>query len=349
MKKCFWEFKKARDYVRELGLKNKKQWKEYCKNNRPEFLPSNPNAVYKEWNGFPYWMGYDWDVHCNKKYSVNEDFFKTWSCNMSYVLGFWFADGYITNGLARDKRTRFIFGITQCEKYILEDILKVMDADYPIHEEKKKIGATSYRFFIESKEIVDDVIKLGGGYRKSLVSKFPDVPKEYLPDFIRGLWDGDGSAFKDKKKRATATFTCGSKYFVDSFVEVLKSNVGIENPLVIRDKRRKSAFSISLSPNSSRKLRDYMYNDCNLFLKRKKDIFDSFGGFVLSSSNIKENFLSFQDANKFVIGLGFNRQWHWREFCKIGKRPFYIPSNPSKTYIGIGWKNWRHFLTGKER
>jgi hypothetical protein len=277
MKKEFLSFEKSKEYIKEFKLKNKRQWQKFYKENKPLFLPSNPNDTYRNvWKGFPDWLGYDWNIHFNKKFSVNEDFFKIWSHDMAYVLGFWFADGYITNGLARGKRTRYIFGIAQCEKYILEDILKIMNSDYPVHEEEYMKGRISYRFFIESKSIVDDVIKLGGVYKKSLVSEFPNVPKKYLSDFIRGLWDGDGSAYVSGK-RAIASFSCGSMAFVNSFVKILKTDVKIENPLIIRDKRRASAFNISLSPNSSRKLRDYMYRNAKIYLKRKKLIFDSFG------------------------------------------------------------------------
>jgi len=30
-----------------------------------------------------------------RKYKVNDDFFKIWSHNMAYILGFWFSDGCI--------------------------------------------------------------------------------------------------------------------------------------------------------------------------------------------------------------------------------------------------------------
>lgn len=253
----------------------------------------------------------------------------------------------IHNGLARGKRTRFVFGIAQCEKEILEQILKVMGADYPIHIEKKKIGATSYWFFFESKEIVDDVIKLGGEYRKSLVSKFPDVPKEYLPDFVRGLWDGDGSAFIDKK-RDTATFTCGSKSFVDSFVRILKVDAGIKNPLVIRDKRRKSAYYISLSPNGSRSLRDYIYNDCNLFLKRKRDIFDLFGDMRESTSDISNRLYSYNECKDIVQKFKFGSSYKFLFWARTQKEYNGIPNIPNCSYSVKGWISWYDFL-GKNK
>ena len=43
-------FKEAREFVRSLGLKNRKEWTEYCKSgNKPDDIPSSPWDVYKEW------------------------------------------------------------------------------------------------------------------------------------------------------------------------------------------------------------------------------------------------------------------------------------------------------------
>jgi hypothetical protein len=43
-------FKEAREFVRSLGLKNNKEWQEYCKSgNKPADIPSTPWNTYKEW------------------------------------------------------------------------------------------------------------------------------------------------------------------------------------------------------------------------------------------------------------------------------------------------------------
>jgi hypothetical protein len=48
--KVYRSYKEAREFVRKLGLKNKKEWQEYCKSgNKPDDIPSNPWDVYKEW------------------------------------------------------------------------------------------------------------------------------------------------------------------------------------------------------------------------------------------------------------------------------------------------------------
>ena len=40
-------FKQSRKFVRELGLKNENEWRDYRKSDKPEDIPSNPNKIYK--------------------------------------------------------------------------------------------------------------------------------------------------------------------------------------------------------------------------------------------------------------------------------------------------------------
>ena len=55
----FLPFNKARSFVRKLGLKNQKQWQEYSKTKRPDFIPGNPRNAYKNdgWVSLGDWLG----------------------------------------------------------------------------------------------------------------------------------------------------------------------------------------------------------------------------------------------------------------------------------------------------
>ena len=55
----FRSFKEARNYVRNLKLKNNTEWKEYCKSgNKPDDIPANPNGTYKkDFKGISDWLG----------------------------------------------------------------------------------------------------------------------------------------------------------------------------------------------------------------------------------------------------------------------------------------------------
>ncbi|PAV29428.1 hypothetical protein CIL05_11210 [Virgibacillus profundi] len=144
-------------------------------------------------------------------YQLNEHYFKTWSNNMSYILGFFIADGTV----ARD--SQFI-SISQKEKYILENIKKEMDSNQPLYQNKK---TRVYILPLNNKIMKEDIINIHGIIpNKSSSAKFPNVPEEYMSHFVRGYFDGDGYINYEKY---TLTFVGDSKAFMDSLMEILSS------------------------------------------------------------------------------------------------------------------------------
>jgi len=70
------------------------------------------------------------------------------------------------------------------------------------------------------------------------------------------------------------------------------------------------------------------------------------GTFSISSRN--RVFKSFQEARNFAHSLKLEYQYEWKEFCKSGKLPKDIPTNPWNTYKNKGWVNVGDWL-GTER
>ena len=209
-------FRKARAMVRKMSIVSIRDWRKkyFVYRFKNHNIPFCPHATYAN-SGWKNWM--DWLNTNNiqgalRKYRVNDDFFKTWSSDMSYVLGMWWSDGNICGP---------IFSISQHgkRKYILEKILNIMDSNYKI---KKLKGSNCYVFAIRSRKIVADIKKLGGEERKSLRCIFPKIPKKYLPDFIRGCWDGDGCISYHKGSGGyVSVLSSGSKAFIYSALKHL--------------------------------------------------------------------------------------------------------------------------------
>ena len=57
---------------------------------------------------------------------------------------------------------------------------------------------------------------------------------------------------------------------------------------------------------------------------------------------------SFNEAHKFAKSLKLKGQAEWRAFCKSGRLPVDIPSNPNRSYKEQGWTCWADWL-GNER
>ena len=58
----------------------------------------------------------------------------------------------------------------------------------------------------------------------------------------------------------------------------------------------------------------------------------------------RANWRPFKDARDFVQGLGLKSSTEWREYCKSGKKPADIPSNPNSVYAEAGWSGWGDWL-----
>jgi superfamily II DNA or RNA helicase len=65
---------------------------------------------------------------------------------------------------------------------------------------------------------------------------------------------------------------------------------------------------------------------------------DWLGTGAVRSGSIK--MLPFKDARAFVRRLNLKSAKEWRAYCKSGKRPVDIPSNPNLTYADAGWVSW---------
>ena len=53
---------------------------------------------------------------------------------------------------------------------------------------------------------------------------------------------------------------------------------------------------------------------------------------------------SFKEARAFVRRLGLKSNAEWREYCKSGKKPADIPTNPNNIYAEAGWAGYGDWL-----
>lgn len=201
--------------------------------------------------------------------SINHNYFKTWSKNMAYIFGLWCADGNIgtqSNGY------QFSIKLHKNDRYLLQQILDEMQSEHIIYDKKDNCC----EIIIGSKTIYYDIISLGGKEQKSLDLKFPNVPKEFLFDFIRGYFDGDGSVIK--------TYRCAKFYGNYDFISELKDILELYNIKSCKiydihetkEQYKNKLFGIQIREKQSfYNLYKLMYNDINncLYLKRKYEIF----------------------------------------------------------------------------
>ncbi|MDB8734539.1 LAGLIDADG family homing endonuclease [Ruminococcus bicirculans (ex Wegman et al. 2014)] len=205
----------------------------------------------------------------NKKYNINENYFNEKSRNMFYVLGFWCADGCICSS---GGNKCFNIHIKNDDKYLLKNILLDMKSTHKLYENQ-----TSVSINICNQKIYDSLINLGFTERKSLTLEFPLwIPKQYLNDFIRGYFDGDGSV----DKNGYCVHIMGTKHFLISLKEILEqNNIRVHSIVQTNHKNSKSDIPHSLyvtRKDEVSKFGDFIYKDMtdnDLFLHRKKERF----------------------------------------------------------------------------
>jgi intein-encoded DNA endonuclease-like protein len=210
---------------------------------------------------------------------LNHDFFKKWSSEMAYVLGFFAADGSM---LESKRGGQFIeFNIT--DRSILRFIRTAVGSNHKITKRPSRNPKWKniHRIQIGSKEWFSDLSRLGFTQRKSNTLRFPNVPKKYIGDFVRGYFDGDGCVYfkklkyadrKNKRWVVLTLFTSGSRDFLMTLHDIL-GMFDVEGGSL---RKKVRGFDLAFSHRDSLALYRLMYHTVsttNLYLPRKYKLF----------------------------------------------------------------------------
>jgi hypothetical protein len=217
--------------------------------------------------------------------SVDKNFFKKWSKDMAYVLGFFAADGYITV----NKRGGQFWCVDITDLTLLKKIRKVIKSEHKISSRIRKKEYKSYityRIQIGSIEMCDDLRRLGYDERKTKCLAPPNIPSNFFSDFLRGYFDGDGNVWSGfvHKNRKVKTLAIQVVLTSCSFEFLSKIKQRLEEFFIVNGRLRKGQgnyYRLVYSIKSSLKLYDFMYNGVsvannNLYLQRKKKIFEKY-------------------------------------------------------------------------
>lgn len=212
-------------------------------------------------------------------YKFNEDYFEIINTEQkAYWLGFLYADGYV--GKNNNKVT---LALSFRDRNHIELFAKDINSEYPIKDKIIKSGKFIDKKYsiltIISNKTKTDLIKHGCFNNKSLILKFPTtVPNDLINHFIRGYFDGDGSVFVSKEKHHRSgkldeiihSRILGTYDFISKMTEILNFD-----KVVI--KKNNNIFEFIIKRRLRCKiLKDYLYENANVYLKRKKDIFDNY-------------------------------------------------------------------------
>lgn len=197
---------------------------------------------------------------------VNEIYFEKWSNNMAYILGFILADGCIVRGTYEGYSDSLKFGVQLRDIDILEKIKKELESEHAISKVKNAAHLS-----ITSQKLVDSLQKLKISYRKSLNEKIFPIPKQFVKDFIRGVVDGDGSIFFDKRNYPTLSVSGGKNtinFIASHFWNEFKAFSVVGRRTYSNDAKN-YLYQISYRANTAKNLILYLYENATLYLDRK--------------------------------------------------------------------------------
>jgi len=329
--KQFLSFEEARDFVRKLGLKNSKQWSEYCKGKlkmkKPDDIPSGPSGTYngKGWISMGDWLGTDYVANSKRNYlsfqkareivhKMGVNSAKEWRAISKKKL--------IPKNIPSEPRT-----VYKNEWQGWGDWL----GTFRIAEQKR-----IFLSYEESKKFVRK-LKLKGikEWRKYCNNEYENLPPKpdnipsnpqvgYKHEFISvGDWLGTGSI--SNRQRKFLPFNKAKKY-----VHTLKLKSNKEwRKYCSEGIKDKSALPNNVPTNPQRTY---------------KDEWLGWGDWLGTGNKYKRNWLSYNSARAIIVNLKLKSHSDWKRYLKSDNKPENIPSAPDVVYKGKGWHSWKEWL-----
>jgi len=210
----------------------------------------------------------------HRKYSLREDFFETINTQQkAYWLGFLSGDGSIT-----ENKVRLCLNMKD-KKHVLK-FKKAVDwggKDYYHSNDAIEVYFRSFKMFA-------DLANYNVTPRKTFTIRFPDIPKLFEPHFIRGVFDADGCINREKRtsigKKGQRYIYYGGEFCIEGnkqFILVLRKRfIELGLPLTSINYSGKKINRVRYGGiNQLKSIYQYLYRDANVFLERKKDLFES--------------------------------------------------------------------------
>jgi intein/homing endonuclease len=208
-------------------------------------------------------------------YWVNDNYLNCIdSEDKAYFLGFMFSDGWVSSTTIGMK-----LNIKDIE--ILSEMFSFFSKGYKINLKGKVCGLT-----ISSQKLSDDLKNLGCVENKSQVNfSVPLIPKNLIPHFIRGYFDGDGSIGIRRERpnqRQINICSVNKKFLLEVQEILLQENITthiseekrtgklLKMPNDTYSDKCKNMFRLNFLTHENRlKFFEYMYKKCSIKLKRK--------------------------------------------------------------------------------
>lgn len=200
---------------------------------------------------------------------LRENYFEEINTNeKAYFLGLLITDG---NVFIKNNTYKVSITLQEQDKYLIEKFCEAIKLNKVVTSD----GRGCYSVQVCSKKMCEDLRKYHIIPNKTFTVRLPQINDKYMPYFLRGCIDGDGSVGFYKRKgrhshRKIIRLCSASKTFLEDIKNYLSEKLGIGG--FIREERKDNLFQIYYTKNRDiYNLINYLYDDNSIRMKRKYD------------------------------------------------------------------------------
>lgn len=211
-----------------------------------------------------------------RRKKFNEDYFEVIDTpEKAYFLGFIFADGCLIDN-PKEYRYKLNIKIHNKDEDILERFISLLDSEVEIWRSKnREISEIGF----SSKKMINDLKNIGVYQNKTYTIEYPKIDEKLERHFLRGYFDGDGCIRinedkRDQSKRGDLRIVGGSVKFIETLNERMGKLFGVNVNKLYGPKNKQYKFVGWAGMSDIEQIYNGFYSDTDLFLVRKKIIFD---------------------------------------------------------------------------
>lgn len=211
----------------------------------------------------------------HRVYQINDNYFDIESHNMAYILGFLASDGNVST-----KDNKIKIGLSAVDKEILKQIKEELQSTRPLYEYTTTKGYDVIELVFNSAHIKRKLAEYGIIPNKTFTLQPPfKLKKEYIIDYIRGFFDGNGTICKTGYLNHGKEFriVSASKEILEFFENYFYEEYGQSKSHIYPRKKREGfaqLYDLKYSTDFTKQLYNILYTPNSLYLKRKKEKYE---------------------------------------------------------------------------
>jgi DNA-binding transcriptional regulator WhiA len=186
----------------------------------------------------------------------------------NYMIGLIWTDGCLSQQEGKSERIT----ISTTDMDIVEQLHPIMCPDRKIYISKPRSSShqEGYALVNMNRDAIEYLKEQGLEQRKSHTLAYPKIDNENFGHFLRGVFDGDGSVYRNGNYKVVSV-TGASDNFLNGLQEQLRS-FGI-NSAIVDDSRGQAKYLRVYRKGDIAKLSYIMYDNATIYIGRKKAVF----------------------------------------------------------------------------